>query len=96
MSNLYYTGTQNNIDIANAQISSNLGLPFRGTQIWAILQSSYSNADLWFFLMPLENGWTREDGTHFSQSEMVQGVVNVTIQESQSNWWPPYPPEGVK
>lgn len=89
---LYYTGTQGNIDIANAQISDNLGLPFRNTETWAFPRSSYSDPTFYFFIMPDATGWTREDGTYFTQEQMINGVVNVTPEEPNPNWWPPFPP----
>jgi hypothetical protein len=95
VSNFYLTGTELNVIAANAQISINLGLPFGGTQIWAQPQASYSNSNFYFIPMPSENGWTREDGVYFNQEQMIAGVVNVEIQESQPNWFPPspFPPE---
>ncbi len=89
---LYFTGTEENIINANQKISQNLGLPFRGTTTWADPQKAYQQ-DFWFILMPPEDGWTREDGTHFTQEQMIDGVVNVNIEESQPDWWPPFPPE---
>ncbi len=90
---LYFTGTEENIINANQKISQNLGLPFRGTTTWADPQESY-NQTFWFILMPPVEGWTREDGTHFSQEQMSDGVENVNIEESQPDWWPPFPPGG--
>ncbi len=86
---LYFTGTEENIIAANAQISSNLDLPFRGTIKWAQPQSSYSDPNFWFIEMPSEAGWTREDGTHFTQEQMIANVIDVEIQEENPNWWPP-------
>jgi len=88
--NTYYTGTENDITIANSQINSNCGLPFGGTSTWAISQQAYLQ-NFWFIPMPNPNGWTREDGTYFTQDQMISNVINVTEQESQSNWWPPSP-----
>ena len=91
MSNLYFTGTEVNVIAANAQISGNCGLPFGGTKTWADPQSEYIEPIKWFIKMPDPEGWTREDGTHFTQKEMISGVVNVDIEESNPDWWPPSP-----
>jgi hypothetical protein len=87
--NTYFTGTQENIDIANNQIGKNLGLPFGGTQRWADPQQNYSDPTTYFILMPPPEGWTREDGTHFTQEQMINGVENIEIEESQPDWFPP-------
>jgi hypothetical protein len=89
---LYFTGTEENIIIANNQIGQNLGLPFRGTLRWADPLKAYQQ-DFWFILMPDSDGWTREDGTHFTQEQMIDGVTNVNIEESDPNWFPPPPTE---
>jgi len=91
---LFFTGIEVDIIAANAQISSNAGLPYEHTEEWAVPKASYSDPNLFFIIMPNEDGWTREDGTYFTQAQMIDGVVNVEIQESQSNWFPPppYPP----
>lgn len=87
---LCYTGTEDQIIIAINQINTNCGLPFRGTQTWDIPKKAYSY-DFWFIYMPPTGGWIREDGTYFTQQQMIDGVVNVSIQESQPDWWPPPP-----
>jgi len=88
--NMYYTGIQEDVEIANNQIGSNCGLPFGGTNAWAVPTLAYEQ-DFWFIPMPSPSGWTREDGTHFTQSEMINGVTNVEEEEGQPNWWPPGP-----
>ena len=88
--NMYYTGTLEEVSIANSQISTNCGLPFGETTTWAIPVQAYEQ-DFWFIPMPSPTGWTREDGTHFTQSEMIIGVISVEEEEGQSNWWPPSP-----
>lgn len=85
-------GSQAEIVSANTQISSNLGLPFRETTAWAVPENNYTDNTQWFFMMPPAEGWTREDGTFFTQDQMMNGVVNVTQAESQPNWFPPNPP----
>jgi hypothetical protein len=86
--NRFFTGTEVNIIIANLQIDQNAGLPFGGTETWSIPQQAYLQ-DFWFIPMPTPEGWRREDGTYFTQEQMIDGVVNVNIQESQPNWFPP-------
>jgi hypothetical protein len=94
--NTYFTGTEENIAVANNQIGQNLGLPFMGTERWADPQQAYQQ-DFWFILMPPPQGWTREDGTHFTQEQMIENVSNVDMKESSPDWWPPlYPPKGIK
>lgn len=85
----YFTGTQENIEIANNQISENAGLPFGGTDHWADLEQNYSDPTTYFIKMPEPDGWIREDGMHFTQEQMINGVENVTIEESQPDWFPP-------
>lgn len=92
MSTLYFVGTEENIIIANAQINNNCGLPFRNTERWAEPTQAYEQ-NFWFIPMPPAQGWTREDGTYFSQEEMILNVVNVTIEESNPSWWPPINPQ---
>lgn len=93
MWNMFFTGTQDNILIANQQINQNAGLPFRETLTWAIPQQAYLQ-DFWFIIMPPPEGWRREDGTYFTQQEMISNVINVNIEESNPSWWPPFPPNG--
>lgn len=90
---LCYTGTQDNITDALKQINANCGLPFRVTITWDNVKKAYSY-DFYFIIMPWADGWTREDGTHFTQQQMINNVSNITIQESQGDWWPPPPPQG--
>jgi hypothetical protein len=85
---LYFTGTEENIALANYQIGQNLGLPFRGTMRWADPLQAYQQ-NFWFILMPPAEGWTREDGTYFTQQQMIENVQNVSIEEGQSSWFPP-------
>jgi len=92
--NTYFTGTEENINLANQQIDNNLGLPFGGTNTWSIPRQAYLQ-DFWFIPMPPPEGWKREDGTYFSQQQMIDNVSNVDIQESSPDWWPPAPPPGV-
>lgn len=84
---LAFTGTEEQIIAAAARIDSNCGLPFRNTNTWDVPKKAYSY-DFWFIWMPEEEGYTREDGTYFSQAEMIDGVVNVEIQDSQPDWFP--------
>lgn len=92
--NTYYTGTQNDVEAANAQINSNCGFPNPCTENWAVPQQAYSQ-DFWFILMPPPEGYMTKCGS-FSQDEMIAGVSGVSEQQGQSNWWPPTPiPPGV-
>lgn len=92
MSNLYYTGTQEQIDDALAQINTNCGFPDgEGTDTWAIPESSYSDHDFWFIPMPPENGY-KNSKINFTQAEMILGVINVDINPYNSNWFPPINP----
>lgn len=89
--NLYLTGTESNVTLAEAQVSENLGLPFSGTMRWAIPMQAYQQ-DFWFISMPPYEGWYREDGTYFSYQQMMNAVTNVEIETSQPNWFPPFVP----
>lgn len=92
--NWFYTGTQADVVAANAQINSNCGFPNSYTQTWAIPQQAYQQA-FWFIMMPPPEGYTQPNGVTITQAEMIAGVINVTQQQSQSNWWPPLP-QGAK
>lgn len=84
---LFLTGTENQIIEANAQINQNCGLPNnKGTNTWGEPTKMYL-VDLWYIPAPPENGWNE-----FSYEEMMYGVVDVSIQESQPSWFPPAPP----
>lgn len=89
---LCLTGLQTDIVNANTQISSNLGLPFRDTTTWANPANNYTDNTQWFFMMPPTAGWTREDGTFYTQDQMMNNVVNVTQAESESDWYTPVNP----
>lgn len=89
---LSYVGTQENITITLDQINQNLNLPFGNTISWDIPKKAYQQ-DFWFIFSPPQEGWTREDGTHFMQEQMISGVINVEIQESQPDWFSTYPPK---
>lgn len=84
----YFTGTEVNINTAVAQIDTNCGLPFEGTNTWDIPKRAYQK-NFWFILMPPPDGWRREDGTYFTQEQMINNVSNVNIEESDSSWFPP-------
>src|SRR4051812_25974660 len=88
--NTYFTGSEQDILAANHQIDLNCGFPDPQTETWAIPQQAYEQ-DFWFILMPPPEGYTNNYGT-WTQDQMIQEVTNVEEQQSQSNWWPPYPP----
>ena len=88
--NSFFTGSQENIIAANHQIDLNCGFPDPQTQTWAVPEQAYEQ-DFWFILMPPPTGYTNNYGT-WTQEQMIDGVQNVSIEESQSNWWPPIPP----
>lgn len=76
---------------ANNQIGSNCGLPTQYTSQWDRVLKAYDQ-DFWFIIKPPVQGWNE-----FSQAQMMQGVTNVTEEESQPDWWPPVvPPEGKR
>ncbi len=84
------TGTQGQVIGANAQIDTNCGFPNANTYTWAIPQQAY-NQDFWFISMPPLEGFKDGIGS-WTQDQMMANVVNVSQEESQSNWWPPLPP----
>lgn len=86
---LYFTGTEKEIIEAAAKINGNCGLPFGSTIDWSTPTASYSDPNFWFILMPWKDGWTREDGTYFTQEKMIEGVMNIAIEERQNAWFPP-------
>lgn len=88
--NWFYIGTQADVVAANAQINSNCGFPNSYAQTWAFPQQAYQQS-FWFIMMPPPEGYTEPNGNIITQAQMVAGVVNVTEQQSQSNWWPPLP-----
>lgn len=93
--NTYYTGTQEDVTSANAQINSNCGFPDSYTQTWDTPTQAYEQ-DFWFILMPPPWGYNNGVGS-WTQEQMINGIQNVNIEEGQSNWWPPGPfPPGVK
>lgn len=83
-----YTGTEENVTAAVNQININCGLPFGSTQTWDEPKQAYLQS-FWFIWMPNVDGWIREDGTHFTQDQMIENVINVNIEDSQSDWFPP-------
>lgn len=89
--NIFFTGTFEEVTAANAQINANCGFPDEYTDNWANPQQAYEQ-DFWFILMPPPEGY-RDPVNSWTQEQMIAGVVNVIPQESQSNWWPPVPPE---
>lgn len=86
----FYTGTQQDIINATAQIDLNCNFPDGYTQTWAIPKKAYEQ-DFWFIPMPSPEGY-KNIMHSFTQEEMIFDVVNVSEQESQRNWWPPFPP----
>lgn len=91
--NWFYTGTLDEVTAANAQINSNCSFPNGSTETWAIPTESYDQT-FWFFLQPPPEGYQDDVGS-WTQAEMINGVENVQLQQSNSSWWPPFPP-GVK
>lgn len=83
----FYTGSEEEIQVANAQIDSNCGFPDGVTQTWAVSQKAYEQ-DFWFILMPPPGGYMNAVGA-WSQAQMIDGVTDVAEQESQPDWWPP-------
>lgn len=79
-------GTELQVNIANSQIGSNCEMPSGGTQIWAIPAQAYEQ-NFWFIKMPPSIGWKG-----FTQEQMMANVIDVTQEDSQSNWWPPFVP----
>lgn len=90
---IYFTGTEEAVVTANAQINSNCGFPDSCTEGWATPQQAYEQ-DFWFILMPPPDGYTTKCGS-WTQEEMISDVTGVEEQQAESNWWPPnpFPPE---
>lgn len=85
--NTYFTGTEEEIVAANNQINSNCNFPDPETTTWAIPTKAYQQ-DFWFIPMPSPEGYKNSYGS-WTQAQMINGVSNVSEEESQPNWWPP-------
>jgi hypothetical protein len=91
--NTFYTGTLDNINAAIAQINSNCGFPDGYTETWATPKQNYTTPSVYFFIMPPPEGYMTPMGS-WTQAQMIAGVVNVTEEQSQPDWWPPFPTGG--
>jgi hypothetical protein len=89
MTDMFYTGTQDNVIAANNQININCGFPDGITTTWAIPQASYSDPTLWFIAMPPSNGY-RNGIVTLTQAQMIAGVSSVTETPYDPSWFPPY------
>jgi len=90
--NTYYTGSQSDVIVANTQINTNCGFPRNGTTTWDTPVAAFQPNSFWYILMPPPSGYIFPDGTTIPQSTMINGVVNVTQQQSNSSWFPPPTP----
>jgi hypothetical protein len=86
----YFTGTYEQIVEANYTINQNCGFPDPQTETWDIPTQAYEQ-DFWFILMPPPDGYKNEY-CDMTQEQMIDGVQDVSIEESQPDWWPPFPP----
>ena len=85
--NTYFTGTEEDIIAANNQININCNFPDLETTTWDIPKKAF-NQDFWFISMPSPEGYTNNYGS-WTQDQMINSVINVEEEESQTNWWPP-------
>ena len=85
--NFLTSTTESDIDAAIAQIDSNCGWPNAYTNTWAEKRQAYQQ-NIWFFKNPSPNGYMDEYES-FAREEMMDGVVNVTESDGNSNWFPP-------
>jgi hypothetical protein len=91
--NWFYTGSLEDVTAANSQIDDNCGFPNGDTQTWSVPQQAYEQ-DFWFILQPPPEGYKDKIG-YWTQEQMISGVENVELQQSNSSWWPnPFPPGG--
>ena len=71
------------------QINTNCGFPNTcGTDYWDIVRQAYQQ-ELWFIANPSENGYPQPPCGSFTYEQMMAGVVNYTLANSNSSWWPP-------
>jgi hypothetical protein len=89
--NLFFTGSEGAIIAANDQINTNCGFPDGVTSTWAIPMQAWEQ-DFWFIQMPPASGYNNGINS-WTQAQMIDGIEDVNIEESQPNWWPP---EGKK
>jgi len=89
--NTFYTGSLTDVNVAIAQINTNCGFPDGYTTTWATATQNYTTPTVYFFLKPPPDGYMTPNGS-WTQAQMVNGVVNVTEAQSNSSWWPPFPP----
>ena len=88
MSNICYTGTEDQVTIANNQINTNCGFPNNDAQNWDTPTPAYTPNTFWFIRKPPPGGLVYADRT-YTQEEMINGVVNVIEQPYSPSWRPP-------
>lgn len=88
--NLYYTGTQENVQKALNQINKNCNFPTAGVKTWDTPMEAYQQ-NFWFIKMPPPQGYKNEI-VSYTQEQMILGVVEVTEHEFSKSWLPPTPP----
>ncbi len=85
------TGTYVQVAQALQQINANCELPNWGTTSWSYFYST-SVPDLAFIICPPEDGWNPQGSPGFSYEQMMEGVVDVAIQDFDDSWQPVSPP----
>lgn len=87
----YFTGAEADVVAANDQINANCGFPDEYTETWAVPTQAYQST-FWFIIMPPPQGYMNPRAS-FTQQQMIDNVQNVSIEQSQPDWWPPAPTE---